>query len=108
VKKTIHIAAQVAEGLTAGASRGQPIAISSRRTSWSPAMASSGGWWAHTCCIFITRSGSQRLRLGRIENLRIENGEMVLDPWPITVCTLKSSGPISVQKYLHGYLSHVF
>jgi len=31
----------------------------------------------------------QRLRFGRFEYLRIENGELVLDPWPTTVQAVK-------------------
>ena len=34
-------------------------------------------------------SAIQQLRFGRIESLRIRNGEFVLDPWPTTIRTLK-------------------
>jgi hypothetical protein len=39
----------------------------------------------------------QRLGYGRFESVRIQRGELVLDPWPATIHSIKFGNPVPNQ-----------
>ena len=44
----------------------------------------------------------QQLEFGRFENLQIRGGELVLDPWPVTIRDVKFATPKNVGRPAQG------